>query len=304
MDVVCYLSNLPLSGITVTTKLDGSRSRNNIPLSAFGYSMLITQDTELLRSKQNELRGQFVQTSQVFINNVTSVDDLEQNMMMLAEMLTFATNSQVGFIGWELIGGESCEGNLGRIRSIGGCYSAFRSPFCLIRSIQAVSFIENCWQTYSELRLSRKLNVVIDLFTIPDAKELPLELKLGSTFILLENLKASYAHDVYTFKKGNYYALGSKAKKTYAELVTEMFELVGMPQTNTWKDLRNAIIHSGLCELSPEDMHEQYSLCRDAITEYFLRLLGYQGEFFLYSGGGDTTKVIRLNNLEPVATSE
>lgn len=303
MDVVCYLSNLPLHGITMTTKPDGSRSGNTIPISAFGYNMLIEQDMALLNSNQSELRGQFVQTSQVFINNITSVDDLEQNMTMLAEMLSFATNSQVGFIGWELISGESNEGNLGHIRSIGGCYSAFRSPFCLISSIQAVSFIETCWQTYSQLCLPRKLNVAIDLFTIPDAKELPLELKLATTFILLENLKASYAAENYTFKNGWYRDQQGNQLK-FNPLVKGMFQKVDMPVSTTWSTLRNDIIHSGLCELSPEDMYNQYSLCRDAITEYLLRLLRYQGEFFLYSDRGDTTKIISPSAPESVGTSE
>lgn len=303
MDVVCYLSNLPLSGITITNKPNGGWCRNNIPISAFGYSMLITQDMELLRLKQNELRGKFLQTSQIFINNVTSVDALEQNMTMLAEMLTFATNSQVGFIGWELISGNSIDGNLGHINSIGGCYSALKAPFCLNKSTQAVNFIECCWQEYCALRLPRKLNVAIDLLTISDAKQLPLELTLATTFILLENLKTSYADGIYPIKKNKY--VNSEGKNlTYAFLVKEMFEKVGMSETDTWTSLRNEIIHSGLCGLSPEDMYNQYSLCRDAITEYLLRLLGYQGEFFLYSGRGDTTKIITPPAPEPVGTSE
>ncbi|MGL4517427.1 MAG: hypothetical protein ACRCUH_12140, partial [Shewanella sp.] len=255
------------------------------------------------KSKQSELRGQFVQTSQVFINNVTSVDDLEQNMTMLAEMLSFATNSQVGFIGWKLIGGEGCEGNLGRIRSIGGCYSAFKPPLCVTRPTQVVRFIENCWQKYSELHLPRKLNVVIDLFTIPDAKELPLELQLATTFILLENLKASYATENYAFKDG-WYRDQEGLRLTFNHLVKEMFQKVGMIESTTWSNLRNDIIHSGLCNLSPEDIRTQYSRCRDEITEYLLRLLGYQGEFFLNSGRGDTTKIITPQAPEPVGASE
>jgi hypothetical protein len=299
MDVICYLSNLPLNGITVTDKPDGSWVRNNIPLSAFGYSMLLTQDMDVLKSKQSELQGQFIQTSQIFIKNLTSIDDLELNITMLTEMLSLATNSQVGFIGWKLVSGESLNACQGRRLSIVGCYSAFRPPFCLIRSGQAVSFIESCWQIYSKLRAIRKLHVAIDLFTIPDARQLPLELKLATTFILLENLKASYAAGVYQFKKGRYRNSDGKTLD-YAPLVKEMFKQVGMPETDTWANLRNDIIHSGLCELSPEDMGKQFSLCRDAITEYLLRLLGYQGEFFLYSGRGDTSKIITTPTPESI----
>lgn len=300
MDVICYLSNLPLSGITITDKPDGSWVRNNIPLSAFGYSMLITQDMDVLKFKQSELHGKFIQTSQVLIYDVKSSRDMEEKMNMLAEMLSFATNSQVGFIGWKQIKGESEDGCLGRRWTISGCYSAFKPPFCLVRSNQTVSFIESCWQTYSKLRQPRKLNVAINLFTIPDAKELPLELKLATTFILLENLKASYADGVYEFRDGNYYVPDSRTRKTYAQLVKEMFEKVGMPETNTWTKLRNEIIHSGLCGLSPENIYNQYSLCRNAITEYLLRLLGYQGEFFLYSGRGDTSKIITTPTPESI----
>lgn len=299
MDVICYLSNLPLSPITVTDNPDGSCIKNSIPLSAFGYNMMITQDMGVFRPNKNELRGQCVQTSQIFIKNLTSTDDLELNITMLTEMLSLATNSQVGFIGWKSIDGVSNSGCRSRIRHISGCYSAFKPPFCLVRSLQAVNFIESCWQKYSELRISRKLNVAIDLFTIPDAKQLPLELKLATTFILLENLKASYADGVYQFKRGRYRNSDGKALD-YAPLVKEMFEQVGMPETDTWVNLRNELIHSGLCTLGPEDIHKQYSLCRDAITEYLLRLLGYQGEFFLYSDRGITSKNITMPTPESI----
>lgn len=299
MDVICYLSNLPLSGITVTDKPDGSWVRNNIPLSAFGYSMLITQDMDVLKSKQNELHGQFIQTSQVLINDVKSSRDMEEKMSMLAEMLSFATNSQVGFIGWKQIKGESEDSCLGRRWTISGSYSAFKPPFCLVRTSEVVHFIESCWQAYGKLRIPRKLNIAIDLFTIPDAKRLPLELMLATTFILLENLKASYADGVYQFKKG-YYRNNDDKVQNFAPLVKEMFEQVGMPETDTWVNLRNEIIHSGLCTLGPEDIYKQYSLCRDAITEYLLRLLGYQGKFFLYSGRGDTSKIITTPTPESI----
>lgn len=299
MDVICYLSNLPLSGITVTDKPDGSWVRNNIPLSAFGYSMLITQDMDVLKPKQSELHGQFIQTSQVLISDVKSSSDMEEKMIMLTEMLSFATNSQVGFIGWKHIKGESEDGCFGRRWTISGCYSAVNSPFCLVRSTGVVHFIESCWQAYSKLRLPRKLNVAIDLYTIPDAKQLPLELKLATTFILLENQKASYAAENYVFKGGWYRDQQGRQQK-FNPLVKGMFQQVDMPLSDTWSTLRNDIIHSGLCELSPEDMHKQYSLCRDAITEYLLRLLGYQGEFFLYSGRGDTSKIITTPTPESI----
>ncbi|MEL1219053.1 hypothetical protein TVA88_08000 [Aeromonas hydrophila] len=299
MDVICYLSNLPLSGITVTDKPDGSLVRDKIPLSAFGYNMLITQDIELLKLKQSELHGQFVRTSQVLIHGVNSSADLEEKMNMLTEMLSLATNSQVGFIGWEHIKGKSEDGCLGRRWTISGCYSAVNSPFCLVRTSEVVHFIESCWQAYGKLRIPRKLNIAIDLFTIPDAKRLPLELMLATTFILLENLKASYADGVYQFKKGRYRNSDGKVLD-YAPLVKEMFEQVGMPETDTWVNLRNEIIHSGLCTLEPEDIHKQYSLCRDAITEYLLRLLGYQGEFFLYSDRGITSKNITTPTPESI----
>lgn len=299
MDVICYLSNLPLSGITVTDKPDGSWVRNNIPLSAFGYSMLITQNMDVLKSKQSELHGQFIQTSQVLINDVKSSSDMEEKINMLAEMLSFATNSQVGFIGWECIKGETKDRFSGRRWTISGCYSAFRPPFCLVSSTEVVHFIESCWQAFSKLRRPRKLNVAIDLFTIPDAKQLPLELKLATTFILLENLKASYADGVYSFKSGFYRDSDGKSVG-YARLVKQMFEQVGMPEADTWVNLRNEIIHSGLCTLGPEDIHKQYSLCRDAITEYLLRLLGYQGKFFLYSDRGITSKNITTSTPESI----
>ncbi len=48
-----------------------------------------------------------------------------------------------------------------------------------------------------------------------------------------------------------------------------------------------------MCGLSAEDMYHRYEECRDAITEYLLRLLGYYGQFFLYTGRGDIGKTIQ-----------
>ncbi len=64
------------------------------------------------------------------------------------------------------------------------------------------------------------------------------------------------------------------------------------PNLSAIVKLRNEIIHSGISQISFEHQKEIYDNCQDLIREYFLRLLGYTGDFRLYSSHGMTTKRI------------
>ena len=66
-----------------------------------------------------------------------------------------------------------------------------------------------------------------------------------------------------------------------------MFNDVSMnPSIDSIKALRDEIIHSGISQL-PYDMQMSiFENCQDVVREYFLRLMGFSGSFFLYSGRG------------------
>jgi len=132
------------------------------------------------------------------------------------------------------------------------------------------------------------------MLVLAETRSLPLELKLATMFILLENLKSSFAKEQgYAFRKG-YYRKSSGDVWSFEALLSEMFGRVGMSSLDLSAivDLRNEIIHSGISQTSFEHQFDIYENCQDLIREYLLRLLGYTGEFLLYSGSGMTPKRI------------
>ncbi len=136
--------------------------------------------------------------------------------------------------------------------------------------------------------------VAIDLFVLAETHSLPLELKLATMFILLENLKSTFANEQgYDFKDGRYRKASGKPW-SFKALLFDMFKVVGMSSTNLSAivNLRNEIIHSGMSQTSHNHQEGIYDSCQDLIREYFLRLLGYTGNFRLYSGCGMTPKRI------------
>jgi len=143
------------------------------------------------------------------------------------------------------------------------------------------------WQSYFAFEQPRKLRVAIDYFVSSQVLKLPLELKLLTMFVLLENLKATFASFCgYQYSSG-YYQKPSGGRWSFKGLLIEMFNDVSMnPSIDSIKALRDEIIHSGISQL-PYDMQMSiFENCQDVVREYFLRLMGFSGSFFLYSGRG------------------
>lgn len=139
----------------------------------------------------------------------------------------------------------------------------------------------------------RALNVVVDYFVSTDSLFLPVELMLATSFILLENLKSTYAkHRGYPYRNGSY-RKPDGSSWSFQALLNEMFDSVGMrADLVDIKTLRNEIIHSGLSQLSFDEQYTIYEKCKELVTEYFLRLIGFSGKFFLYSSSGTRFKHI------------
>ncbi len=72
-----------------------------------------------------------------------------------------------------------------------------------------------------------------------------------------------------------------------------MFADVGQsPITKPIIKLRNEIIHSGVSEIPSEEKKSLHSDIIDIAREYLLRLIGYSGEYLLYSKEGNRSKEI------------
>ncbi len=156
------------------------------------------------------------------------------------------------------------------------------------------SYLEGVWPEYVRLEGARDLRRSIDLFVRAETHSLPMELKLATMFILLENLKSTYAREQgFPFDGRNY--LKPSGKPWYIKgLLSEMLKGVGMSQPNLEPiiDLRNEIVHSGASQTTFEHQEGIYGACQDISREYLLRSLGYSGQFQLYPGRGMGTKRI------------
>ncbi len=115
-----------------------------------------------------------------------------------------------------------------------------------------------------------------------DLVNLAAESKLAIIFILLENLKYTYAKDKgYHYNDGRFYILTPKKELLgFKKLLEEMFKEYGINDdlTNV-VNLRNDIIHQGLSGIPFEEQWNILLYCRELVIEYFIRLVGCTGMF-------------------------
>lgn len=290
MDLVCYLSNFVVLGIEVTDTESGGWVRNKISLNIKGLCVEIYQDPEIIKAKKSELKGQFIESTKLIVKDINEndIENVVEIVKKISNILSFAVCSEVRFYGWHIK--ETYRSHMWNVRAR-YCWS--RPPFCCVEATHIKILIETCFESYSEIHEKRSMPVVIDLLNIPEVDNLPIELKLATLFILLENLKSTYAKSKnYKYKDGNYWTVDNK-KYSFQILLTEMFNEVGIDfNLKEIKSLRNEIIHSGLSQLSYEQLLSSYAICRDIVTEYILRLIGYKGKFSPYEGRGLQLKII------------
>ncbi len=291
-DLHGFFLNCFIGGETGTVQPGGRWIRDKIELSFGGHDITITQRPNIITAKASEYRGKAVHTTTVVVRNVQveereTVLDLFQGLSFL---LSFATCSGVALYGWEHQDSQPA----GQRWSVVARTGYFRPPFDIHDGTAIRTYLERVWQEYFRLEETRKLRVAIDLFVLAETHSLPLELKLATMFILLENLKSTFANEQgYDFKDGRYRKASGKPW-SFKALLFDMFKVVGMSSTNLSAivNLRNEIIHSGMSQTSHNHQEGIYDSCQDLIREYFLRLLGYTGNFRLYSGCGMTPKRI------------
>jgi hypothetical protein len=291
-DLTGFLLNCFIGGESGTVQSDGHWIRDKIELSFGERDITIIQKPEIITAKASEYRGRAVPTTTVVVHNVQveereTVLDLLQGLTYL---LSFATCSEVALYRWEHQDSPPLKERWSVVARTG----YFRPPFDIHDGTVIRTYLERVWQEYFRLEETRKLRVAIDHFVLAETRSLPLELKLATMFILLENLKSTFADEQgYAFQSGSY-RKASGEKWSFRALLSDMFKKVGMssPNLSTIVDLRNEIIHSGISQTSYDHQEKIYDGCQDLVREYFLRLLGYTGDFRLYSGRGMTTERI------------
>lgn len=259
--------------------------RNVIELQLDGFDVQIIEKPEFLINPYTQFDGRTLHTTDLVISDLSpsDFDRAETLAHEVARLLAFATVSEVWKFGYsypnhnpssfkqDIIGRISTGLPVINSRPIGGRY---------IRM-----FLKQAWPVYHVLREKRQLDIVTDYFVVSQLSRQPIEAQLIITFVLLENLKSTFALEKgYVFER-NYFRrkAGDKEPLGFKELLQQMLAGVGMASDlSKIINLRNQLIHSGITLLSTKESVEIYRSAQDVVRKYLLRLFGYTGIYHLY----------------------
>lgn len=249
--------------------------RNLIRLNIDVFSIEIHQIPPFYESVTGAHKGQFNHTTNLIIRDLVKSDFQRAQELVrdITELLSFVTCSDVVNFGYKYYSP--------RITSV-IAQTNLSWPILKRRTGNIRSYLEGVWPQYRRLRNRRKLNVVLDYYTSSEKSGQPIEIQLIIMFVLLENLKHTFALERgYPFINGYFRNVTGRAK-TFEQLLKEMLSAVGMqPNLTNIIRLRNEIIHSGISVLPFNDKYNMYIACQNLFREYFLRLLNYRGEYLL-----------------------
>ncbi|WOD09244.1 hypothetical protein [Marinomonas sp. GJ51-6] len=270
----------------------GSKKWDTISFDLGGYSNKL-----VCRISETDIPGlqwENRETADLYIKG-TQPDQVQEHAQVIATLLSFALDSHCCLSYMEKVGDELPIRNLPTRGSF-----IQRNPVIDANNSDALkAFLRMSYSSYNELHETRSLNVVIELFNLAENQQ-PMELQLATVFILLENLKATYAtQENYCNHYGKYYK-NQKDKKNglgFKTILQEMFSSIGMKGEtlsglSSVVMLRNDIIHTALSEKKFNEQYKIYTDCRNLIAEYLLRLLGFKGSFNLFSERGIGKKII------------
>lgn len=283
-DLRAYVANCLVGGHTLTRE-GQNFTRDKIELSCDGRSLTIKQRREVAIARYRELLGAFAETTEVVVPDVVATD-VNRTLAIVDRvcwLLSFAGLSRVVRYGHTYPDGTRSAS----YHSVFGTAEFFRPTLEIHDGRLIKSFIEQTYPTFKRLEKSRKLPVVIDYLLQAERPSQPTECKLLFAFVLLENLKDTFAR-----AKGIPYVKGffrkgagpKAAKYSFEELLQLMLAEVGMRRgLKRIVRLRNEIVHSGLSRRPHSKNRAMYEKIHDILREYLLRLLGYRGQYLVYS---------------------
>lgn len=258
--------------------------RDRLPIFCGGFRIDLIQRKEVIEGRVDDLKNRFVESSTAQIYNVSpdKKDKAIKVVDRICWLLTFLSQSRVVRYADEYPLGSSNWSE----QTVVGSTIYFRPVLDIMNGSETVNFIEQCYNSYARLEKPRKLNVVFDYLAQADRTGQPTELRLITAFIVLENLKDTYAKtNKIPFIKGRFRkSLHKKAQPLgFSEILTDMFKEVGMRKgLKRIIDLRNEIVHSGTARKPHSWKWKSYEDIQDLIREYLLRLLQYKGEYYTY----------------------
>ncbi|EEE35154.1 conserved hypothetical protein [Rhodobacteraceae bacterium KLH11] len=274
-----------------TDNPDESWSLNVLELKLGRYKVRLTQDREVVANKVKP-KG-LIYTTDLEILGVKKYTEGETATNDICRLLSLASFSQVTPL-------ECSFDGYGRhLLNLTDQAMYFRPLINIKSGDETQAFLEKTWASFRKKKRSRKLSEVIEMLTIAELPIQPLEIKLAQIFIIMENLKGTYAKaNGIPFSKGFFrkvtdpaMPLNKQPRLNFETLLNSMFEEVGMrPSLKRIIRLRNEIIHFGLSRKPYTSLRKDYDFCHDIVREYLLRLLNYDGKYRLYSHASRTVK--------------
>lgn len=261
--------------------------RDIIEFNCDGRSYIFKQRSEIANSQINQYIGSFCESTEVIVENIqeSEIDTTLAVIDRICWLLSFASLSRVVRYAHSYPADEkNCVTHKQAVMGV----SAFFRPTIEIRDGALVkNFVETTYIKFKELESTRKPNVVIDYLLQAERKGQPTECKLLFSFVLLENLKDSYARSKKILYAKGYFrktANPKGPKYSFEELLTKMLKEVRMRKgLKRVISLRNEIIHSGLSRKTHKQQWATYERVHDLLREYLLRLIEYKGEYLIYS---------------------
>lgn len=263
--------------------------RSRIQLQLCNLDIGILPRSKYINAKVSDLKEKSLYTTDIIIRNLAkeNFEHAQLTVRYITELLSFATCSDVVQFGFDYPERAPAFSR----NSIIGQIQYHRPLFNIILKGEVIkAFLEQTWQSYQSLRKERQLDIVRHYYVLAEKPSQPIELKLVLLFVLLENLKHTFAvQQGYPFIKGSFRNQGATSSKRgrlkgFKCLMNEMFAAVFMsPDVSKVIKLRNELIHSGILVLSFREKKDIYEFCQDIIREYLLRLLDYKGEYLSYS---------------------
>lgn len=292
-DLRAHVANCLIGGEEKTDLGKDSSICNTVTLTCEGRKFIVTQQREAIQKPASYFTGRLSETTQILVPNVANSDvpEVLKTIDRICWLLSFACQSKVVCYGHDYPAEA-----LGVRRSVVGTTRFFRPVFEIQDGAAIRKFIDQTYPAYTQLERSRTLNVAIDYLLQAERESLPTECRLIFAFVLLENLKHTYAvSEGIPFIKG-FFRIGPSPKDatiSFKLMLTRMFKAVGMtPALDNIVSLRNSIVHSGISGLTHHDNWEAYEQIQDFVREYLLRLLGFRGSYVLYSNVNGAKAVI------------
>lgn len=283
-DLHAYVANCLIGGELITHLGKKSFIKDKVTFTCEGRNFVVTQSKDAIKKPVSNFTGRFSMTTQIQVPNVarSAVPKVLASIDRICWLLSFACQSKVVCYGYDY----PDEAHSVR-KSVVGTTRFFRPVFEIRDGAVIRNFIDQTYPAYTKLEKSRSLNVAIDYMLQAERDALPTECRLIFAFVLLENLKHTYAvSERIPFVKG-FFRKGPNPKDetiSFKLMLTRMFKAVGMtPTLDGIVSLRNAIVHSGVSDLTHQENLVRYAQIQDVVREYLLRLLGFKGSYALYS---------------------